>query len=126
MQVQYFMTPNPTSVNPDETVGAAWDRMNTLEVHHLPVTSDGRLIGILSDRDLPDHDDVLVRDVMSLEPITVRPDDELVEAGRTLLSNGINAVPVVDDDNALVGILTTTNCLVAMIQLNHELKMATS
>ncbi|AXV05094.1 Inosine-5'-monophosphate dehydrogenase / CBS domain [Euzebya pacifica] len=126
MQVQYFMTPDPKVVSPDETVDAAWDRMASIQAHHLPVVEDGVLIGIISDRDLRDDLDGLVRDVMTREPITVRPEDGLIEAGKVLLSNQINAVPVVDGNGILVGVLTTTNCLIAMIQLNHELELARS
>lgn len=126
MQVQYFMTPDPKVVSPDETVDAAWDRMASVQAHHLPVVEDGVLIGIISDRDLRDDLDGLVRDVMTREPITVRPEDGLIEAGKVLLSNQINAVPVVDGNGILVGVLTTTNCLIAMIQLNHELELARS
>ena len=126
MQVQYFMTPDPKVVSPDETVDAAWDRMASIQAHHLPVVEDGVLIGIISDRDLRDDLDGLVRDVMTREPITVRPEDGLIEAGKVLLSNQINAVPVVDGNGILVGVLTTTNCLIAMIQLKHELELARS
>jgi len=126
MQVQYFMTPDPKVVSLDETVDAAWDRMASIQAHHLPVVEDGVLIGIISDRDLRDDLDGLVRDVMTREPITVRPEDGLIEAGKVLLSNQINAVPVVDGNGILVGVLTTTNCLIAMIQLNHELELARS
>ena len=126
MQVQYFMTPDPKVVSPDETVDAAWDRVASIQAHHLPVVEDGVLIGIISDRDLRDDLDGLVRDVMTREPITVRPEDGLIEAGKVLLSNQINAVPVVDGNGILVGVLTTTNCLIAMIQLNHELELARS
>ena len=126
MQVQYFMTPDPKVVSPDETVDAAWDRMASIQAHHLPVVEDGVLIGIISDRDLRDDLDGLVRDVMTREPITVRPEGGLIEAGKVLLSNQINAVPVVDSNGILVGVLTTTNCLIAMIQLNHELELARS
>ena len=94
MQVQYFMTPDPKVVSPDETVDAAWDRMASIQAHHLPVVEDGVLIGIISDRDLRDDLDGLVRDVMTREPITVRPEGGLIEAGKVLLSNQINAVPV--------------------------------
>ena len=126
MQGQYFMTPDPKVVSPDETVDAAWDRMASIQAHHLPVVEDGVLIGIISDRDLRDDLDGLVRDVMTREPITVRPEGGLIEAGKVLLSNQINAVPVVDSNGILVGVLTTTNCLIAMIQLNHELELARS
>ena len=126
MQVQYFMTPDPKVVSPDETVDAAWDRMASIQAHHLPVVEDGVLIGIISNLDLRDDLDGLVRDVMTREPITVRPEDGLIEAGKVLLSNQINAVPVVDGNGILVGVLTTTNCLIAMIQLNHELELARS
>lgn len=124
MQVQFFMTPDPKVVTTDETVEAAWDTMAGIEAHHLPVVEDGMLVGIVSDRDLRDREDLLVRDVMTPDPLTVGPEDGLVEAGKVLLSNKINAVPVVDHTNRLIGVLTTTNCLVAMIQMVHELDLA--
>ncbi len=124
MQVQHFMTPDPVAVPVDETVEAAWERMAAIESHHLPVVEDGRLVGILSDRDLRDREDLQVGEVMTPDPLTVTPDLGMIEAGKVLLSNQINAVPVVDAAGRLVGVLTTTNCLVAMIQLHHELDLS--
>lgn len=124
MQVKFFMTPDPVTVSVDETIEAAWDRMDSIEAHHLPVTEDGRLAGIVSDRDLRGSTADSVEEVMTPDPVTVGPDDGLVEAAQLLLSHRISSVPVVDQGR-LVGMLTTTNCLIAMIQLHHELDLAT-
>ena len=123
MQVRYYMTARPLTVDPDEAVEEARDRMAMIEARHLPVVRDGEVVGIVSDRDLRGRDGDLVQDVMSTDPVTVAPTDELPDAGRLLLGHRISALPVVED-GVLVGVLTTTNCLTAMIQLHHELRLA--
>ena len=79
------------------------------------VTAEGVLRGMVSEDDLlrtrsvpdePTTDAVpaAVADVMTLQPTTVRPADELVDVARVLLDRGVHAVPVVDGER-LVGIL---------------------
>ena len=91
---------------------------------HIPVVDEGRLVGVLSDRDAlrafaRDQDpSTPVCKIMHAEPHSVRMDTPVVEAIRLLLSNRINCLPVVGDADALVGILTTTDLLHALLELH--------
>ena len=75
--------------------------------------------GILTDRDIAleivakctDPDSVSVRDAMSFELVTVNEDDDLLQVINLMRDNGIRRVPVVDNDQALVGILTVDDIL---------------
>ena len=58
-----------------------------------------------------------VKDIMTTEVITVRPDTEIVEAGRLLLENHINGLPVVDEKGKLVGILCQSDLIVQQKKL---------
>lgn len=124
MQVRDAMTRRVTTVTPNTTVTAALRLLYVQRIRHLPVVEDGRLVGIVSDRDLtPAARSApsaairkrLVADVMTPAARWVRPDDELFDATRQMLSWRISALPVVEHDQ-LVGILTTTDCLRAMVQ----------
>ena len=87
-------------------------------IRHLLVTDpDGRLVGVISDRDVLraedgyDSESTLVADVMTPEPITVRATTLLSEAIAILLENRVNCLPVVDDMGRVHGIVTSTDML---------------
>ena len=138
MNVSDIMTPKPVTVNQDQTLREALALMEAVGCHHLPVTGyDGHLVGILSDRDCRTalHSPYLlsegwqeneltqrlrVRTVMTPAPIIVEPDSPVVEAARLMLSNHINCLPVMRSET-LVGILTTSDILIAFMQvMNRE------
>lgn len=131
MRVREWMTTDPVTVTPDTTVDDARRLLQIRGVRHLPVVRCGRLIGIVSDRDLvAGHPTVrpsglaeslgagrpLVCEVMSSPPWTVGADDPLDAAARQLLSRRISALPVVDGSR-LVGVITTTDCLLALLSV---------
>jgi acetoin utilization protein AcuB len=133
MRVQRWMTFETVTVSPHETVREARKLMRRRGVRHLPVVDDGRVVGMLSDRDVRitdiDLEDVSeaadvarvageersVREVMSAPVHVVREDASVEDAARLMLSRRINAVPVVTDTGELVGLLTTTDCLLAFL-----------
>lgn len=125
MLVRDAMTRRVTTVTESTPVTTALRLLYTQHIRHLPVVADGRLVGIVSDRDLspaarsapaaPLRDRV-VGDVMTPAVRWVRPDDELYTAITDMLAWKINALPVVDHDR-LVGILTTTDCLHALLDM---------
>lgn len=125
MKVQFFMTPNPAVVQSHDLVDEASSIMRQLEVRHLPVVDGQKLVGVVSQRDVANASVALlgrpVSQIMSSPPLTVTPEDEIVDAARILLAHHISGLPVVTDDGGLVGVITTTNCLVALVQLHHEL-----
>jgi acetoin utilization protein AcuB len=121
-QVRHWMTPNPCTVSPSETLDVALDQMRQFGVRHLPVLEDGRLIGIISDRDAeraafrPDTrkpEPVCVRDVMRFTPLTVLEEDTLEEAARLLVHCRIGALPVVNPDGNLLGVISVVDLLCA-------------
>jgi acetoin utilization protein AcuB len=118
MRVNEWMTVAPTTVTPATTVAGAAQMMTARGVRHLVVVQHGHVVGILSNRDVLRSDprapdDRRVADVMSRPVHTIGPDEPLDVAVRLLLSRHISALPVVDADDALLGIITTTDCLLA-------------
>ena len=120
------MTKSPLSVTPQETVGQADELMTENKIRQLPVVNDGALVGIVTDRDIrsflsasllstPETREkalhVKVRDVMTTEPLTVAPDDELHEVVELLIEEKIGGIPVVDETEGLVGIVTYVDVL---------------
>jgi acetoin utilization protein AcuB len=86
--------------------------------HFLVVDTHGRLIGAVSDRDIlrvlartTDWNATSVSQFMSRDVMSVKPDTEISLAVGKMLSKRINCLPVVDDDNNLCGIITSTDLL---------------
>ncbi|MCA9634137.1 MAG: CBS domain-containing protein [Myxococcales bacterium] len=112
------MTAQPHSIGQEQTLAAAADQMRKLNVRHLPVLHGGKLVGLLSQRDihlvqtLPDIDpeQVKVEEAMTAEPFHVAPGDTLAGVARTMADNKYGAA-VVMDGSKLVGVFTTTDAL---------------
>jgi CBS domain-containing protein len=110
--VKDVMTPDPTAITSDEMVVEAARRMVSEDVGSLPVVSEGKLVGMVTDRDLVlnvlakdlDPHKVPVADVCSGDPVTVEPDDSLDDALRRMARDQVRRLPVVADGR-LVGIL---------------------
>ncbi len=111
----------------DVSVIDAWNIFNEKKVHHMPVVADEeRLAGIVSDRDLlrkiiindgkaETQSDTLVRDVMSEEVIATNPLTDIRRIARGMLDHHIGAMPVVNEEGAIVGIITRSDILFAII-----------
>lgn len=112
------MTPFPYTVEASRTIHEARAIMETQEVRHLPVTSEGGLVGIISDRDLKlafalagtseNDEPIHVGDVCNLEAYIVEfdtPIDQVV----TYMSDHRVGSAIVTRQGKLVGILTTTD-----------------
>jgi CBS domain-containing protein len=113
LKVSDLMTTALMTINADEPLAEAKFDMEVGLVHHLPVVDDrGRLVGIVSDRDITRRSDKKrVCDVMSRELVTTRPDSPAHLAASMMLDFRIGSVPVVDEDGALVGVVTLTDYL---------------
>ena len=131
MKVREVMRRALVTVLPDAPIRVAQDLMRDHQVRHLLVTDpkEGRLIGILTDRDLQ-HSAFLpmlarhlaweerwlkaprVRDIMTWKIVTIDPDADLVRAGLLMFERRIGSLPVTDRGR-LVGILTERDLLKA-------------
>ncbi len=112
-RVENVMTANPRSVDPETDVAEAARILRDENVGSLPVVRDGRVTGIVTDRDLAirvlaegrDPRSTRVADVVSGEPVTVRADQDLDEALRLMAHHQLRRLIVVEDSDRLVGIL---------------------
>ena len=123
MLVAELMTRDPITISMDETVAQIQHLLEQHRFHHLLVVEDGRLVGVVSDRDVlaalspfvGRRDEraadarLLLRhahQIMTRDPIRVNESTPVVEAASLILAHRISAVPVVDANGVPVGILT--------------------
>ena len=115
------MTTNPVTIRADDSVVTAKDLLEAHGIHHLPVVADGILVGILSSSDflklhvLRDRTKALaaisVSQIMEAEPVTLDVFADLVDVAAKLSEGGFHALPVVEADNVLVGIVTSSDLI---------------
>ena len=124
MMVKDVMTRELITIGPDTPCEKARRLMEDHHIRHLPVVESGRLIGMVSDRDVRSasvHTAAVARQIMSQDPLTVRPDTRVEHAGRLMLDARIGSLPVVHG-GTLAGIVTYTDLLNAFV---HVIEMAT-
>ena len=114
MKVSDLMTSDPATVGPDDPVAKAATLMREEDCGAIPVVRGGKLIGIVTDRDITvravaegrDAKTLKVSEIMSADPITVSPDTDGDEASRVMAEHQVRRLPVVQDGH-LLGILVT-------------------
>ncbi len=119
--VQRYMTPMPVVVRSDRTLAEAHQLMREHGVRHLPVVDDGRLVGIVSQRDLylletlrgVDVASETVAEAMTPDPYTTSPDAPLDEVAREMAEHKYGSAVVVDAGR-VVGVFTTVDALRAL------------
>jgi CBS domain-containing protein len=115
MRVKQIMTPNPAWCTPDSTAREAAILMRDHDCGSIPVVESGtskRLVGTVTDRDLAVRGlaqsrgpDTQVRDLMTDDPVTCMPEDEVEDVRQVMVQEQVRRVPVVDVDGLLVGIV---------------------
>jgi len=116
--VMKYMTTTPHAIEADLPVIQAQELMKKHQIRHLPVMSQGKVKGILSDRDLNlalslrggNQETLLAQDICTDEVFLTRPDTRLDEVVHLMAEKKIGSVLVVDHSH-LVGIFTTTDAL---------------
>ncbi len=125
--VREIMMGSPVTLKPDDTLDLANDIISLGRIRHIPVVDDGRLVGLLSERDLMGAaankvfglkqknkslllKSVSIKDVMKKRVVTVKPETPIKETARLMAEKKIGCVPVVSD-GTLVGLVTTTDIL---------------
>ena len=114
------MTKEPMTAEPDELLISASHKMRAGGFRRLPVVSEGKLVGILTDRDLRAHQGHLeqtkINGVMSEKPVAVTPATTLEDAAQIMLERQFGGLPVVVDGR-LVGIITASDILKAFLDV---------
>ena len=135
MLVRERMTRNPVLCSPDLPVNDAFDLMKKERIRRLPVVDkNGKLVGIVSDKDLlrvsPSPATTLsayeipyllskvkAGDVMTKQVITVSEDTPIEDAARIMVDNKIGGLPVVNENDVVVGIITETDIFKTFLEL---------
>jgi acetoin utilization protein AcuB len=117
MIVADLMTSKPVTVRPSDTLEQAQQWMETGRFRQLPVVEEGKLIGIITDRDLRQHagqsKHIRVDAVMSAHPFSAHPSTPIEVAAHMLATNKVGSLPVIENAK-LVGIITATDLLCAL------------
>lgn len=134
MLTKDWMSKDVISLNVTDTLRHAVNVSTESHISIMPVLEDGKLVGIVTDRDLKraspsdatflDIQEIVyhlsrleVGAIMSRNPITVPPDFTMEETAEVLLANEISGVPVVDHEGNVIGIITKNDLFKAMISL---------
>ncbi len=120
MLVRHRMTPNPTTVSPQDLLATAQEKMTAGHFRRVPVVQNGTLVGILTDRDLRRHvgaeERTRVGAAMNETPLTVSPQTTVEDTVQLMLKHQISGLPVIENGK-VVGIITTSNVLHAFLEM---------
>ncbi|MDR1310727.1 MAG: CBS domain-containing protein [Burkholderiaceae bacterium] len=123
MNLKDIMTRNPITIGLDESLATVKEIFDTYKFHHLLVVEEGKLFGVVSDRDLlkaisPNIGTMVVtykdlatlnkrvHQVMSRKPVTLREDATIAEAAALINTHRISCIPIVDEEFRPVGIVS--------------------
>ena len=124
--VSDWMTPDPITVTPETKLPEAHRLMMVHSIRRLPVIEEGRLVGIVTLGDLRGAEPsgatslsiwevnylvskLRVREIMTPQPFMISPDATLGEAAQMMLEYKVSGLPVVDESERVVGILTESD-----------------
>ena len=123
MNMSTVMTRDVVVVLPTVTAGVAARMMQRLRIRHLPVVEDGRLVGILSDRDLLKHPpEARCADAMTAAPVTCLSNASVSQVAKLMLEHKIDSIPIVSYSGTLTGLVTSTDLLALLVE-QHEAQL---
>jgi len=134
MLVQHWMTRDVVTIEAETPFLEARLILKEKRIRHLPVVDHGKLIGVVTDRDLKEAApsgattlDVYelnylllkmkVRDLIKRDPITIKPTNSVEKAAFLMHDHKIGCLPVVDEAGILVGLITETDLLAVMVEI---------
>lgn len=124
--VEEFTTPDPITAADDMLVDELVELLENNHIRHLPVVDQqGKVIGIISDRDLRlvkgldlvSHQHIRAADIMTPEPFTVAANTPIDEVAFIMSDKKIGSMLVNDEDGKLLGIFTASDALNALIEI---------
>jgi acetoin utilization protein AcuB len=135
MPVKDWMSKDLVTIDADTSILKASRVMKQNEIQHLPVLSKGRLAGIVSDRDLKEAtpskattldihemyhllDTITVKSLMPKKLFTITPGETVEKAAAVMLKHHISALPVVDAQGTLAGILSKGDVFRAFVSIS--------
>jgi acetoin utilization protein AcuB len=127
--VERFMTRAPHTINDDQSLNVAHELMRQYDIRHLPVLRGGKLVGMLSQRDLyfieslanVAPEEVTVSEAMSTDTYAVGPKATLRKVAEEMATQRYGSVVVMTKGD-VVGILTTVDAIRALSQILFERK----
>ncbi|MFZ1705140.1 MAG: CBS domain-containing protein [Saprospiraceae bacterium] len=118
LSIKNIMTTNVVTLRPEDSILKLEEVFETLPIHHILVTNNQKLVGIVSKIDLLnlyrkeliddktlDRSHILIQNIMTTNPVTIDCDDTIGLAADIFLANTFHSLPVLDG-NELIGILT--------------------
>lgn len=116
--ISTIMTKKVLTVRPQDTLEVVKDILFFKHVHHIPVVEGRTLIGIITSFDLvrlgrcqDEYKSIKVSEVMTTKVATLTPNDKIGAAAEIFLENLFHGLPIVNEDQDLVGIITTHDVL---------------
>lgn len=128
LNIEDRMTPDPVTIRSDQTIGEALVLMFEHDIRHLPVVSHGKVIGMISDRDIrqllgkasiaAQHREeerrqlrLPVTEIMATHLYTVEKTTPIAEGVKLMVVHKIGAIPVIDSEKRVVGIFSELDAL---------------
>ena len=123
MLVGKRMTAPVVTISPQDGLDTARELLSRHNFRHLPVTEGGRLVGIIAASDLRSAAAVgspgrtVVADAMTTNLLTAAPETTIEQAAMLMVDNKISALPVVNAEDEVIGILTATDILNVLLEV---------
>lgn len=135
MLVKEWMAKDPVVVDENTSIMKATQLMKEHRIRRVPVLKNGKLVGIVSDRDIKEaapskatsldvHElyyllsEIKIKDIMTPDPLVLVETDSVERAAVIMLENKISGLPVINDQREVVGIITQTDILKVMISIS--------
>ena len=126
--ISKIMSANVASVQVGQPLSDVRDLMLNANIHHVPIIDGSKLVGLISFTDLMKINFVIngvdersinaiidqqfsIREIMSDRLVTIKNTDTIRDGAELLAKGGFHSLPVIDDEGALVGIVTTTDLI---------------
>ncbi|NJE08927.1 IMP dehydrogenase [Thermococcus sp. M39] len=108
-RAERFIIEDVITISPDETLDYALFLMEKHDIDGLPVVQDGKVVGIISKKDIATKEGQKVKDIMTEDVITVEEDISVEEAMKIMVENRIDRLPVINKEGRLIGLITMSD-----------------